>query len=192
MNKILYVLDNNDKKDYKYNICEDTIIYHFAVNSSSKVDINLITEGVTLYYYYSNINYDDNDFKIKINHKKSNTHSEVFNHGVNVGNNKLSYIVDGTVLKTSDKCICNQENQIINMDNGNSTICPNLLIDNYDVDSNHSAYIGKFSEDKLFYLMSRGITRDEANRLLLNGFLLDSDSIDLNRIERFVKEIEKI
>lgn len=192
MSKILYVLDDNKKTEYKYNISEDTIIYHFSINGSSNVVVNLDVEGVTLYYYYGNINYGDNVFNIKINHLVSNTHSEVFNHGVNVYNNKLSYYVDGVVPKSSSKCICNQDNQIINMCDGKSTICPNLLIDNYDVDSNHAAYIGSFKDDILFYMMSRGISRDVASRLLLNGFLINSDSIDMNIIERFVNEIKNI
>ena len=110
----------------------------------------------------------------------------------NVYKKKLDYHVDGIVPKESSKCICNQENQIINMSDGKSTIFPNLLIDNYDVESNHAAYIGKFSEDKIFYMMSRGISREEAERLLLNGFLINSDSIDLGRIDLFIKEIDKI
>ena len=192
MSKIIYVVDNNDNKEYKYNICEDTIIYHFSINSSSNVEVNLLTEGVTLHYYYNNINYDNNKFNINVNHKVSNTHSEVYNHGVNVKTNKLDYFVNGYVPKTSSKCICNQDNQIINMDNGKSTICPNLLIDNYDVDSNHAAYIGKFKDEILFYMMSRGISMEVANRLLLNGFLINSDSIDKSKIEEFLEEIEKI
>lgn len=192
MSKVLYVLDNNEKSEYKYNICEDTIIYHFSINSSSKVEVNLVTEGVTLYYYYNNINYDNNEFKIKVNHMEDNTHSELFNHGVNVFVNKLTYYVDGSVPKKSSKCICNQENQIINMDNGKSTILPILLIDNYDVDSNHSAYIGKFRDEEIFYLMSRGISRSMANRLLLRGFLINSDSIELEKILEFAGEIDKI
>lgn len=192
MSKVLYVMDYDDKTHYTYNITEDTVIYHYLVDSSSTVDVNMVTEGVTLYYYYNTINYKNNSFSIKVNHLKDNTHSELFNHGVNVGNNKLDFFVEGIVPKESEKCICNQENQIINMSDGKSTICPNLLIDNYDVDSNHSAYIGKFNEDKLFYLMSRGISFDEANRLLLNGFLINSDSIDLHKIDLFIKEIEKI
>ena len=192
MNKILYVLDDNKNDSYKYNIDEDTIIYHFSINSSSNVEINLIKDGVTLHYYYGNINYDDNTFNIKVNHLVSNTHSEIYNHGVNVNNNKLTYYVDGFVPKDSFKCICNQDNQIINMDNGKSTICPNLLIDNYDVDSNHAAYIGKFKDEILFYMMSRGISMEVANRLLLNGFLINSDSIDKSKIEEFLEEIEKI
>lgn len=192
MNKILYIVDDNSNKDYKYDISEDTIIYHFSINSSSNVEVNLVKEDVELYYYYSNINYDDNEFKISINHKKSNTHSEVYNHGVNMNNNKLTYYVDGMVPKKSSKCICNQENQIINIKDGKSTIWPNLLIDNYDVISNHGAYIGKFSEEKIFYLMSRGINKSDAYKLLLNSFLISSDSIELKKIERFVNEIKKI
>lgn len=190
--KTLYVIDNNEKTNYKYNIEEDTIIYHFSINSSSDVSIDMNVEDVTLYYYYNNINYDDNYFNIRVNHLVDNTHSEVFNHGVNVKTNKLKYNVDGVVIKSANKCICNQDNQIINMTDGKSTICPNLLIDNYDVDSNHAAYIGKFKDEVLFYMMSRGISLEVANRLLLNGFLLNSDSLDMGKIEEFVNEIEKI
>ena len=192
MSKVLYVIDDNKNSDYKYDLEEDTIIYHYSINSSSDVVINLNKEDITLYYYYNNINYDDNELKISVNHNKSNTHSELYNHGVNVNNKKLTYYVNGIVPKSSSKCICNQENQIINMNDGKSTICPNLLIDNYDVDSNHEAYIGKFSEEKLFYLISRGINREDSYRLLLESYLINSDSIDVNKIERFVKEIEKI
>lgn len=192
MSKILYIVDNGKKNSYKYNIKEDTIIYHFSIDSSSDVEIELSVPDVQLYYYYNNINYKDNYFNIRVLHSTSNTHSEVFNHGVNILDNKLTYKVDGVVPKSSSKCICNQENQIINMKNGKSTICPNLLIDNYDVISNHAAYIGKFKDEYLFYMMSRGISLDVSYRLLLNGFLINSDSIDISKIDEFVKEIEKI
>ena len=192
MSKIIYVVDNNEKKDYNYVIREDTVIYHFSINSSSKVNVTLDKENVSFYYYYSTINYEDNDFSIKIVHNKSNTHSEVFNHGVNVKKNKLNFDVTGVVLKNSSKCVCNQENQIINMSDGKSSICPNLLIDNYDVNSNHSAYIGKFKDEEIFYMESRGIPRDACNRLLLNGFLINSDSISYEKVKDFILEIENI
>ncbi len=192
MSKVIYVNDNNQNQKYKYNIEEDTIIYHYSINSSCEVDIDLVKEGVTLHYYYNNINYDDNRFTIIVNHLVSNTHSEVYNHGVNVFKNKLTYDVFGIVPKSSSKCICNQDNQIINMVNGKSTICPNLVIDNFDVDSNHSAYIGKFKDEYLFYLMSRGISLDNSYKLLLNSFLVNSDSIEYDKINSFLSEIEKI
>ncbi len=192
MSKILYVIDDNEKSDYKYNINEDTIIYHFSINGSSHVEVNLCSEGVSLYYYYNTINYTDNKFHILVNHEKGNTHSEVFNHGVNVHHNYLTFTVDGVVPKESFKCICNQDNQIINMKNGKSAIRPNLFIENYDVLSNHAAYIGKFKDEVLFYLMSRGISRKTAYELLLRSFLIDTDSIDLSKIDKFILEINKI
>ena len=41
-------------------------------------------------------------------------------------------------------------------------------------------------------MMSRGISLDVSYRLLLNGFLINSDSIDISKIDEFVKEIEEI
>ena len=192
MSKIIYVLDNKKNKDYKYNIDEDTIIYHYSINSSSKVDINLVKEDIELNYYYNTINYDDNKFSINVNHKSNNTHSEVYNHGINMKTNKLTFDVTGVVPKNTSKCICNQDNQIINMDNGKSTILPKLLIDNFDVDSNHAAYIGKFKDEYLFYLMSRGISRENSYKLLLNGFLINSDSIEKDKIKELIDEINRI
>ena len=192
MSKILYVLDNNKSSNYEYDIDEDTIIYHYSINSSSRVDINLIKEDIKLDYYFNTINYDDNKFSINVNHKSNNTHSEVYNHGINMNTNKLTFDVTGIVPKNTSKCICNQDNQIINMDNGKSTILPKLLIDNFDVDSNHAAYIGKFKDEYLFYLMSRGISRENSYKLLLNGFLINSDSIEIDKIKEFVDEINRI
>ena len=192
MSKVLYVIDNNKNSNYEYDLSEDTIIYHYSINSSSNVNINLVKEDIKLDYYFNTINYDDNKFSINVNHKSNNTHSEVYNHGINMNTNKLTFDVTGIVPKEYSKCICNQDNQIINMDNGKSTILPKLLIDNFDVDSNHAAYIGKFKDEYLFYLMSRGISKKMSYKLLLNGFLINSDSIELDKIKEFVDEINRI
>lgn len=192
MSKILYIVDNRENKDYEYNIEEDTIIYHFVIDSSSKVVVKLIKEGVRLDYYYSNINYQDNSLDFKVYNLADKTHAEIYNHGVNVLDNKLNFYVSGYVEKRATECICNQENQIINIQNGKSTICPNLLIDNYDVSSSHSAYIGKIKDELLFYLMSRGISKKMAYNLLLKGFLINTDSVNFEQIGTIVEEIEKI
>lgn len=48
---------------------------------------------------------------------------------------------------------------------------PILLIDEDDVKAGHAASVGRFSEESLYYLMSRGITRQAAERLIILGFL---------------------
>ncbi|UFJ39729.1 Fe-S cluster assembly protein SufD [Brevibacillus humidisoli] len=48
---------------------------------------------------------------------------------------------------------------------------PILLIDEDDVKAGHAASVGKISEESIYYLMSRGVTRKEAERLIILGFL---------------------
>ena len=86
-------------------------------------------------------------------------------------------------------CIANQNNRIINLSDKKSEIRPNLYIEEYDVSASHSAFIGRFKEEELFYLMSRGIPELEASRLLLKGFLLSdiSDKKMRKKIEQSTK-----
>ncbi|MNT06745.1 FeS cluster assembly protein SufD [compost metagenome] len=46
---------------------------------------------------------------------------------------------------------------------------PLLLCGEDDVSGNHSASVGKINEDKLFYLMSRGFNKKDANKIIIEG-----------------------
>ena len=48
---------------------------------------------------------------------------------------------------------------------------PILLIDEDDVEAGHAASVGRVDPDQLYYLMSRGISQTEAERLVIHGFL---------------------
>ncbi|WP_372635656.1 Fe-S cluster assembly protein SufD [Cohnella sp.] len=48
---------------------------------------------------------------------------------------------------------------------------PILLIDEDDVKAGHAASVGQVNAEQIYYLMSRGITRSEAERLIIHGFL---------------------
>ncbi|GAA3401967.1 Fe-S cluster assembly protein SufD [Paenibacillus hodogayensis] len=48
---------------------------------------------------------------------------------------------------------------------------PILLIDEDDVKAGHAASVGQVNPEHMHYLMSRGITRDEAHKLVVYGFL---------------------
>ena len=189
--KVLYLFDDKNK-NYTFNV-EDSklIVYHYVIDSTINVEINLNSINSEIEYHYSIINYNDNNYKIEVNHNYKNTYSNIYNHGVNINNNKLHFDIIGSVGKDISGCICNQENQIININDGNSTILPKLLIENYDIDSSHSAYIGKFSEDILFYLMSRGISKDSAYQMLIKSLLINGgeESVEL---EKFKEKIESI
>ncbi|MBQ3469282.1 MAG: SufD family Fe-S cluster assembly protein [Bacilli bacterium] len=166
-----------------------TDIYVYAIDKSLSVTINANKEKSICNFYYSNINYDDNKYQINVYHKAPKSEVNLYNHGVNVENNKLLYDVTSKVPKDNKECITNQDNRIINIKDGKSTIRPILLIDNYDISSSHAAYIGKFDDDVMFYLTSRGISVAKAYELLLKGFLVHTDP---EEITEFMNELSKI
>ena len=190
--KVFYDFDITNQ-DVIYNVSENSklVVYQYGINIDNNIIINLNGENASVEYHYSTINYDDHKYKIDVNHNNSKTISNLYNHGINVLDNKLDFDVTGNVLNKSDKCECNQKNQILNISDGKSTILPKLLIDNYDVISSHSAYIGKFKDEILFYLMSRGISEKVSYDLLIKSFLVNGcDNTEL--IEKLEKEINKI
>ncbi len=48
---------------------------------------------------------------------------------------------------------------------------PVLNISENDVEASHGAAVGKLNEMHLFYLMSRGLSKEEAKRLITLGYL---------------------
>ncbi len=66
---------------------------------------------------------------------------------------------------------------------------PYIEIENPTVTVGHEATVSKIGDDQIFYLMSRGLTEDEANAMVVNGFLepLTKElpmeySIEMNRL----------
>ena len=66
---------------------------------------------------------------------------------------------------------------------------PYIEIENPFVTVGHEATVSKVGDDQLFYLMSRGLGEDEANAMVVNGFLepLTKElpmeySIEMNRL----------
>ena len=71
------------------------------------------------------------------------------------------------------KSKCSQKTRGIVMDDESEIVAnPILLIDEYDCFANHGASIGKVNDEELFYLMSRGLTKDESVLLILSGMVL--------------------
>lgn len=170
---VIDVLKQNTKDKVTYNLGKNATVTvnKLVIDNSDHIKINL-EEGSCILYNYSTINYKENKYNIEVFHNEKNSSSEIVNHGVNMDCNKLEFFVNGTIYKESTNCICNQDNKIICMKDNNATIRPNLIIDNDQIQASHSAYVGRFKEEEIFYLMSRGINEKECNKLLLRAFLL--------------------
>jgi Fe-S cluster assembly scaffold protein SufB len=58
-------------------------------------------------------------------------------------------------------------------ENSMATAIPELEIESNEVRASHAAAIGRVDEEQLFYLMSRGLNRDEAVKLIIKAFLTE-------------------
>ena len=56
-------------------------------------------------------------------------------------------------------------------DESRSDTYPYMEVDENRVDIGHEATVSKVGEEKLFYLMSRGISEEEATKMIVNGFV---------------------
>lgn len=112
--------------------------------------------------------------KIQINqeiiHKAKHTFSEIKNYGVSLEKGSISFETVGKIENKNSSSNCRQLSKgLILGDEGYISSKPILLIDEFDVKAYHGASIGKMNEDDLFYLMSRGLTKEESYRLVLLG-----------------------
>ncbi len=78
---------------------------------------------------------------------------------------------------------------IVLSDRAKADAIPNLEIENNDVRCGHAASVGPVEEETLFYLQSRGIPRDEAERLIVFGFFQEVlDRIPLEEVREGVAQ----
>lgn len=175
---LFIVIEKNIDIDFNiYNSCNINI---FSISKSGNINLNLNKENIELNYFYSSINNKNTKVKVNIYHNKNNISSYVKNHGLNL-KNKLIFSVNTYIGKKILSSSCNQDSIIITDNNKTSSIKPNMVIDNNDIDANHSAYIGNFKDKDIFYLMSRGISLDDCKKILSKAFLVNDN---INEEER--------
>jgi len=76
---------------------------------------------------------------------------------------------------------------------------PNLEIETGEiVGAGHASTTGRFDDEQLFYLESRGIPADEARRLVIRGFFAEiaskvgSEEIQERIMERIDRDLAKV
>ena len=160
------------------------LINQLSIDNNLNLDINLLKNSY-LEYIISFLSSNDSINNITINHKESDSYSKVVTNAVNLSNNKLYLNMNGIIPKTSLNCFLEENSKIINLNNGDSKIIPNLIIDNKEVVANHSAFIGDFRKDEVNYLKSRGLSQVTINELLLKATLLNGMKLEYDK-DKFI------
>ena len=157
----------------------------------AKMHIDLNAEGAEVKVRAVAVSSDENiqNIDVSITHKAPNTFGDMTNIGI--ANKKGKIVLNGVekIEKGMKQANAFQTLKgIITSDQAIVEVNPILLIDEYDVKAGHGATIGKIEEDQLYYLMSRGLNRKEAEKLVINGFLkpVIDEIEDESLRERFV------
>lgn len=128
-----------------------------------------------------------------VEHNAPDTEGIIENYGVSNNNSALVFEGIGKINKDMKRSIARQQNRGIVLGvNSRLDANPLLLIDEYDVEASHGAAIGKIDEEQLYYLMSRGLTHKNAQRLIISGFLSPVTSLMTTKelIEDFIGSVE--
>lgn len=114
----------------------------------------------------------DQDTGAKVYHLAPNTTSNIKAKSISIAGGRTNYRGHLFVKKGAVGCKSSVECDALMFDDISSTdTMPYLEIKENDVDIVHEARVGKISEENIFYLMSRGLSEEQAVEMIVNGFM---------------------
>lgn len=112
------------------------------------------------------------DTGAKIVHAAPNTSSTINSKSISKNGGSAIYrgVVKINANATNSKSVVSCESLMLDSISKSDTI-PVIDILNDEVEIGHEAKIGKISDDAIFYLMSRGLSEEEAKAMIVRGFV---------------------
>jgi len=108
----------------------------------------------------------------KVIHVAPNTTSKITSKSISKGNGRASYRGLLKVHKGAHNSRSNVVCDALLLDDTSRTdTYPYIEIDEDDVSIGHEASVSKVGEEQLFYLMSRGLSEEEATTMVVSGFI---------------------
>ncbi len=136
------------------------------------------------------------DAGAKMHHLAPNTSSSIVSKSISKHGGKVSYRGIVHFGRKASGARSNIECDTLIMDNeSTSDTIPYNEIYNDNISLEHEAKVSKVSEEQLFYLMSRGLTEEEATEMIVMGFIepftkeLPMEyAVEMNRLIKFEME----
>lgn len=112
------------------------------------------------------------DAGAKITHLAPNTTSQILSKSISKDGGRASYRGLLKIVEGADNVKSNVVCDALLLDeDSRSDTYPTIEVDAKHVTMGHEASVSRVGEDQLFYAMSRGMTEDEANAMIVNGFI---------------------
>lgn len=189
---INFVVSNNAKVELRiaiFNVSNDikitgkvenNCVVNIAVADFSSASFNFDTNiDLSGEYSMCNVNLasltkgeNSKEFSVSIKQNAIGSHADIDCYGVATDNSSLIFSGTSHILNGSRQSFASQKAKIIVFDKGvKAKASPILKIDENDVKASHSALVGKLNPNHIYYLKSRGISENDAKRLITYGYL---------------------
>ena len=112
------------------------------------------------------------DTGCKVYHLAKNTHSNVISKSISKDGGIASYrgLIDIRKGCKNSKSSVRCDGLMLDNESKTTTF-PSMEVNENDIEVSHEAAVGKVGEEQLFYLMSRGISEQEATKMIVAGFI---------------------
>jgi len=111
------------------------------------------------------------EFLNKCLHTGRNTESLILSSGALKDNSKAMQEGFAKIGKNATNATAHQKAKTLLLNEGARVLpIPKLEIDNNDVKATHEAAVGQIDEEKIFYMMSRGLDEKAAKKTFVEGF----------------------
>ncbi|ENH96821.1 FeS cluster assembly protein SufD [Gracilibacillus halophilus YIM-C55.5] len=155
---------------------------HIEWNLGQMNDGNTVSENITnligdnSYSYAKTVSVgrgnQSQNYTANIKHYGKQSEGFILQHGVMKDDASSIFNGIGKIEHGATKSNAEQESRVLMLSKGaRGDANPILLIDEDDVTAGHAASVGRVDPIQLYYLMSRGISQQEAERLIIHGFL---------------------
>lgn len=163
-------------------------------NHVKNTSIHLKGQGSSVELLAAVLAVDSLEWSMQADHKARHTEANLSTNAIILDNGHLRLDVEGKIDKGFSGSKTHQMTRILNLGKETSGIVfPKLLIDENDVEASHAASVGQADPEHIFYLQSRGLSKLEAMRLMIKGYLApllnEINKEDLK--ERLSKEIDE-
>jgi len=142
-------------------------------------------------YFYIGKNNEEQNLHVESRHNNKNNISNIFTIGA-IANNSRSLCTGNIFIGKEAFLSKGYETQkaLLLSENAQANAIPNLEIHNHDVTCSHGSTIGQIDEEQIFYLMSRGLTKDKAKKEIVKGFFKKAlEQIQNENLENEVTQI---
>ena len=177
-NKVVINDLNTSWKDLEiiFNIKENSSLELNVFKNNAQINYSLIVNMENNSEFIGNIAYvitENSKIFIQTNMNGSNIKNILKTKCITQDKGSVYIQVDGNVLENTINNIMQEDVRILNLNNFENKIKPNMLVSSNEVQADHFTTMSGINSDELFYLKAKGLDNETATKLLEKGFVLE-------------------